>query len=320
MYHLGIDFGGTHIAAGIVDDSGKLLIKRSIKTKRQRPIDEIMADLLSLCDEVAERLEINKEDITTIGLGIPANIHPDGKRVVYGNNINGLDNVNIEEIIKNHYPHMDVYLENDANAAALAEVMCGVAKGCKNVVMVTLGTGVGGGIIIDGKIYSGWNSAGGEIGHIVIDRNGEKCNCGRRGCWEQYASVTALLRQTADMIDLYPKSKIYELIDGKKIKISGKTAFEAMAMGDECGRKIVEQWIEYIGIGVVDMINILQPEMIVVGGGISREGDKLIVPLAEYVRKNVYAGDTDLIPQTKVVAAQMGNDAGIIGAAMLYLS
>lgn len=318
MYHLGVDFGGTHIAAGIVDDSGQLLIKRSTKTKRHRPIKEIMADLLALCDEVAERLNIKAEEIPTIGLGVPANIHPDGKRVVYGNNIKGLSDANIEKIIKEHYPLMEVYLENDANAAAYAELLCGAAKGLKNIVMVTLGTGVGGGIIIDGKIYSGHNLAGGEIGHIVIDRNGEKCSCGRRGCWEQYASVTALSRQTADMIDLYPNSKIYDLIEGKKIKIGGRTAFDAMATGDECGRKIVEQWIEYIGIGVVDMINILQPEMVVIGGGISREGDKIIVPLQKYVRKNVYAGEVEDIPQTKIVAATMGNDAGIVGAALLY--
>ena len=318
MYHLGIDFGGTNIAAGIVDESGKLIIKRSTKTKRYRPLSEIMADLLGLCDEILSRAKIKKEDVSTIGLGIPGNIHPDGKRVVYGNNIDCLTNANIEKIIKNHYPHMDIFLENDANAAAYAELICGAAKGLENVIMVTLGTGVGGGIIIGGKIYSGQNSAGGEIGHIVIERSGEKCTCGRRGCWEQYASVTALLRQTADAIDLYPKSKIYDLIDGKKIKISGRTAFDAMRMGDECGKKIVKEYIEYIGIGVVDMINIFQPEMVVIGGGISREGDNIILPLREYVKKNVYAGEVTTIPQTKIEAAIMGNDAGIIGAAMLY--
>ena len=318
MYHIGVDFGGTNIAVGIVDESTNLLIKRSTKTKRRRPINEIMADLLSLCDEAAEKINVNIKDISTIGLGMPGNIHPDGKRVVYGNNIEGLTDANIEKIIKDYYPHMEVYLENDANAAAYAELMCGCVKGYKNVVTVTLGTGVGGGIIIDGKIYSGANLAGGEIGHIVIDKDGEKCSCGRRGCWEQYASVTALLRQTADMIDEYPKSIIHGMIDGKKIKISGKTAFEAMRAGDECGRKIVEKWIEYIGIGVVDMINILQPEAVVIGGGISREGDNIIVPLREYVRKNVYAGEVNTIPQTKIFAAEMGNDAGIVGAALLY--
>ena len=318
MYHIGVDFGGTNIAVGIADSDGKLLIKRSTKTKRQRPIGEIMAALLNLCDEAAERAGVDINDIKTIGLGIPGNIHPDGKRVVYGNNISGLTNANIEEIIKNHYSHMSVYLENDANAAAYAELLCGAAKGYKDVVMVTLGTGVGGGIIIGGKIYSGANLAGGEIGHIVIEKSGEKCNCGRRGCWEQYASVTALLRQTADMIDEYPESVIHSMIDGKKIKISGKTAFEAMRVGDVCAKKIVEKWIEYIGIGVVDMINILQPEAVVIGGGISREGDNIIVPLREYVTKNVYAGQVDTIPQTKIFAAEMGNDAGIVGAALLY--
>ncbi|MBO5734400.1 MAG: ROK family protein [Clostridia bacterium] len=318
MYHIGVDFGGTNIAAGIVDEKGKLLIKRSTKTKRYRPLNEIMGDLLSLCDEIMERSKINPQEVSTIGLGIPGNIHPDGKRVVYGNNIDCLTNANIEKIIKNHYPHMEVYLENDANAAALAEVFCGVARGLRNVVMVTLGTGVGGGIIIDGKIYTGANFAGGEIGHIVIEKNGEKCTCGRQGCWEQYASVTALLRQTADAIDSYPESKIYDLIDGKKIKISGRTAFDAMRMGDECGKEIVSKYVEYIGIGVVDMINILQPEMVVIGGGISKEGDNIILPLREYVKKNVYAGEVDSIPQTKIVAATMGNDAGIVGAALLY--
>ncbi len=319
MYHIGVDFGGTNIAAGIVDNEGNLIIKRSTKTKRYRPLSEIMADLLSLCDEIISRANIKKEQVTTIGLGIPGNIHPDGKRVVYGNNINSLTNANIEKIIKDHYPQMEVYLENDANAAALAELMCGVAKGKKNVVMVTLGTGVGGGIIIDGKIYAGQNSAGGEIGHIVIKHDGEKCTCGRRGCWEQYASVTALLRQTADAIDDYPDSKIYDLIDGKKIKISGRTAFDAMRMGDECGKAIVNKYIEYIGVGVVDMINILQPDMVVIGGGISKEGDNIILPLREYVKKNVYAGEVDNIPQTEIVAATMGNDAGIVGAALLYM-
>ena len=318
MYHLGVDLGGTNIAAGLVDDNGNLVIKRSIKTGRTRPFLEIMADLLGLCDEVISSVHIDVADVTTIGIGTPGNVDPNQLKVVFGNNIPSLTGSDFGKVVKEYYPHMEVYLDNDANAAALGEATCGAAKGEKDVVMVTLGTGVGGGIIIGGKIYQGFNGAGGEIGHIVIERNGVQCNCGRRGCWEQYASVTGLVRETEEELEKYPDSIIHELIGADKSKINGLTSFEAMRQGDACGKAIVDQYIEYIGIGLTDVINILQPKMVVIGGAISKEGDYIIKPLREYVSKHVYAGGETDFPQTKIVAAKMGNDAGIIGAALLY--
>ncbi len=318
MYHIGVDLGGTNIAAGIVDDNGSLIIRRSTKTRRHRSFPEIMGDLLALCDEIMLRADIDVKDVTTIGIGTPGNVDPNANRVVFGNNIPCFTGADFDQIVKEHYPHMKLYLDNDANVAALAEVECGAAAGKKNVLMVTLGTGVGGGVIIDGKINQGFNGAGGEIGHIVLERNGVPCNCGRRGCWEQYASVTALVRETAEELEKYPDSIIHEMIGGDKSKISGLTSFDAMRKGDECGKAIVDKYIEYIGIGVVDMINVLQPEMVVIGGGISKEGDYIIKPLREYVKKNVYTSSQPDFPQTEVVAAKMGNDAGIVGAALLY--
>lgn len=318
MYHIGIDLGGTNIAAGIIDNRGELIIDSSTKTGRHRSFAEIMNDLLALCDEMISKAGIDVEQVTSIGIGTPGNVDPNANRVVFGNNIPSFTGADFDDVVKAHYPHMKLYLDNDANIAALAEAECGAAVGRKNVLMVTLGTGVGGGIIIDGKIHKGFNGAAGEIGHIVIQRDGVLCNCGRRGCWEQYASVTALVRQTAEELEKYPESIIHEMIAGDKSKISGRTSFDAMRKGDECGKAIVNKYIEYIGMGVVDMINVLQPEMVVIGGGISKEGDYIILPLREYVKKSVYTSSQPDFPQTEVVAAKMGNDAGIIGAALLY--
>ncbi len=318
MYHIGVDIGGTNIVAGIVDDNGKLIIRRSTKTGRHRPFADIMGDTLALCDEIMSRAGIDAKDITTIGIGTPGNVDLHANRVVFGNNIPSFTGADFDAVVKEHYPHMRLYLDNDANVAALAEAECGAAQGKKNILMVTLGTGVGGGIIIDGKICRGFNGAGGEIGHIIIEREGVLCNCGRRGCWEQYASVTALVRETEEELRKYPHSIIHETIDGDVSKISGLTAFDAMRKGDSCGKAIVEKYIEYIGIGIVDMVNVLQPEIVVIGGGISKEGDYIINPLREYVEKHIYTSSIRDFPRTEIVAAKMGNDAGIIGAALLY--
>lgn len=318
MYHIGVDVGGTNIAAGIIDDNGKLIICSSTKTGRHRPFAEIMGDMLALCDEIISRARIDAAQITTIGIGTPGNVDMHANRVVFGNNIPSFTGADFDVAVKEHYPHMKLYLDNDANVAALAEAECGAAKGKKNVLMVTLGTGVGGGIIIDGKICRGFNGAGGEIGHIVIEKNGLLCNCGRQGCWEQYASVTALVRETEEELRKYPHSSIHKIIDGDISRISGLTSFNAMRKGDACGKAIVEKYIEYIGIGLVDMVNVLQPEIVVIGGGISKEGDYIIKPLREYVKKHVYTSSIPDFPQAEIVAAKMGNDAGIIGAALLY--
>ena len=211
-----------------------------------------------------------------------------------------------------------VYIENDANAAAFGESIAGAAKGAKNAVCITLGTGVGGGIIIDGKIYSGSNYAGGELGHMVIVADGRPCTCGRNGCWEAYASATALIYQTQlKMLD-NKTSSMWNIADGDLRNVNGKTAFDAYRMGDKAGSEVVDKYISYIACGVANVINIFQPDIICIGGGVSKEGDTLIAPLMSYVNKDRFG--KNLAKQTEIVTAKLGNDAGIIGAANLYLN
>ena len=206
-------------------------------------------------------------------------------------------------------------MDNDAHCAALAESAAGAEKGTNSSVTITLGTGVGSGIIIDGKVYSGFNFAGGEIGHTVIVVDGEPCGCGRKGCWESYASATALIRQTKQAAKENPESAINKLVDGDMNKVDAKTAFDAAKLGDKTGEMVVKQYIRYIAEGIINVINIFMPEVLVIGGGVCKEGDYLLNPLKEIVKEGVYSKEE--IPQTEIKIAQMGNAAGIVGAAML---
>ena len=213
-----------------------------------------------------------------------------------------------------------VYIENDANAAALAEAMAGAAKGAKYSVMITLGTGVGGGIVLDGKVYCGFNHAGAELGHMVIEHGGRHCSCGRDGCWEAYSSATGLINMTKDKLEACKaegSAAIMEEIVKDAGKISGKTAFAAMRKGCKAGAEVVDEYISYLACGLANIINIFQPNVLSIGGGICNEGDALLVPLEEKIWSETYGLEKE--KRTKIVIAQLGNDAGIIGAASLGL-
>lgn len=313
MYCVGIDLGGTNIAAGLVDLDGNIIYKDSVPTQRERQYQEIIKDMAMLAKEVIEKSNVPMEKVKSIGVGSPGT--PDCKNgiIVYNNNLN-FRNVPIREEMQK-YLDLPVYVDNDANCAALAESAAGAAKGTKTSVTITLGTGIGSGIIIDGKVYSGFNFAGGEIGHTVIVVDGEQCTCGRKGCWEAYASATALIRQTKRAAVENPESAINKLVDGGLDKIDAKTAFDAAKLGDETGEAVVKQYIKYIAEGVINVINIFMPEVLVIGGGVCKEGDYLLNPLKEMVKAGVYSKEE--IPQTQIKTAQLGNDAGIVGAAML---
>ena len=213
--------------------------------------------------------------------------------------------------------HKYVKIENDANAAALGEFLAGSAKGCKNAVCITLGTGVGGGIIIDGKIYSGSNFAGAELGHMVIVKGGKQCGCGRHGCWEAYASATALINQTKDAIrgEKAEFSYMLDAVDGDIEAVNGKTPFDAMKDGDATGKKVIDEYVSYLACGIVNVINIFQPDILCVGGGVSKQGDTLLAPVRAIVEQERITKHND--KQTIICAASLGNDAGIIGAACL---
>lgn len=320
MYNLGIDLGGMSVKVGVVDENNSIIGKAAVPTNSPnqppRPADDIMDDIASACRLAVENAGISFDEVANIGLGCPGSVNSSTGMLEFSGNLGMRDYplaAKLEERLERK-----VFVENDANAAAFGESIAGAAKGAKNAVCVTLGTGVGGGIIIDGKIYSGSNYAGGELGHMVIVADGKYCTCGRHGCWEAYASATALIYQTQVKMLNDKTSEMWKLVDGDLRNVNGRTAFDAYRMGDKSGSEVVDNYIFYIACGVTNVINIFQPDIICIGGGISKEGDTLIAPLMKYVNADRFG--KNLTNQTEIVTAQLGNDAGIIGAANLYLN
>ena len=313
-YYIGVDLGGTNIAVGITDETGKILIKESTPTLAHRTADEITADMANLCLSLMRKYGLTEKEIKYIGVATPGIANQNRGTVDYSCNL-PMVNYPLVSKMQTFSGIKKVLIENDANAAALAEAICGAAKNCDNSVMITLGTGVGGGCIINRKIYSGFNFCGPELGHIVIEHDGVPCSCGRRGCWESYSSATALVRMTKEKLAETKDTIMWEMIDGDISKVSGKTAFAASRKNDKAAQEIVDKYIGYLASGIVSVINIFQPEVLSIGGGVSGEGDYLLLPLRKIVDREEYARDSSA--RTKIKIAQLGNDAGIIGAAML---
>ena len=313
MYRLGIDLGGTNIVAGVVDENYKILATAKRKTNCPRPAEEIIEDMAVAALEAIKSAGLEVSDIEVAGVGSPGSVDAEKGIIGYANNLDFL-NLPMAEMLKERVG-LDFYLENDANAAAYGEFIAGAGVGSKNFIMITLGTGVGGGIIINGRIYSGFNNAGGELGHTVISIDGEMCTCGRQGCWEAYASATALIRQTKQAMIKYPDSIMWQLCDNNIQAVNGITAFDAMRKGDRAAKQVIDKYIEYIAVGIANNINIFQPEIICIGGGISKEGNNLIEPVKKFVEGDNYA--RSVTNKTKIVTAKLGNDAGIIGAAYI---
>ena len=313
MYRIGVDLGGTNIAVGVINDNYEIIGRGKMKTAMPRPAKDILTDIVACIRMACDDAGISTDEIRSVGIGTPGTVNKATGVIEYANNLQ-FDKVPAVAILKEM---LDVpyYLENDANAAALGEAMAGAGVGKKSFVAVTLGTGVGGGIVVDGKVWSGCNGAGGELGHIVIDLDGVPCNCGRIGCWEQYASATALVRQTKAMMLEHPESKMWELAEGDIENVGGRTAYDAMRLGDECAIQVVKKYERYVAIGTVNIINAMQPEMICFGGGISNEGETLLQPVRELIAKCRYSRYCKV--QTEICRAKLGNDAGIIGAALL---
>lgn len=313
MYKLGIDLGGTNIVAGVVDENYKIVATAKIKTNTPRPAEEIIDDMAKAAKTAVSNAGLKMEDIEAMGVGSPGAIDPVNGVVCYSNNI-GFYDVPMAQMLKER-TGVDFYIENDANAAAYGEYITGAGRGTNNFIAITLGTGVGGGVIIDGKIYSGSNCAGAELGHTVIQMDGEMCTCGRQGCWEAYASATALIRQTKQAMIKYPHSVMWELCGNDINNVDGRTAFDAMRKGDTAGKTVVDKYVEYIAVGVSNCINIFQPDVLCIGGGISKEGDNLILPIRAFLEGENYARNIE--KKTDIKVAELGNDAGIIGAAYL---
>lgn len=312
MYRIGIDLGGTNIVAGVVDENNKIVATAKCKTACPRPAEQIVADMAKVARQAVENAGITMAEVAGAGVGSPGTCNKETGTVEYANNL-GFENLPLCAMLEKALG-VKVYIENDANAAALGEFCAGAAKNDSSCVCITLGTGVGGGVIIDGKVFSGANFAGTELGHTVINVGGEPCSCGRKGCWEAYASATGLVRQTRRAMEADKDSKMWE-IAGSLDNVDGRTAFDAMRAGDKSGTAVVEKYIYYIAVGLIDMINIFQPDVLCVGGGICKEGDTLLKPLQKYIEAERYSKHS--AKQTRLCVAQLGNDAGIIGAACL---
>ncbi len=313
MYYIGVDIGGTGIKVGIVAENGEIVCKESSPTQAGESYEVLARDIANLIDKTLGEAKISIDDIKSIGMGCPGSIDDKNGIVLYSNNINLSDAPLCDEMKK--YYDKPFYIGNDANCAALGEFFALGDDSIENFVAITLGTGVGGGVIINRKLFTGSNGIAGELGHTVIELDGEMCTCGRKGCWEAYASATALVKQTMAMAEKHPDSIVAQKVK-ESGKASGKTSFDAMREGDTAGRKIVDNYIKYVGEGIVNLINIFQPDVLAIGGGISREGDNLLNPVKEYVKRRTYGHDS-VSKNTRITVAKLGNDAGIIGAAFL---
>ena len=314
-YRVGIDLGGTNIVAGVVNDDYEIISKASCKTNVPRPEAEICDSMAAVVKEAVKKAKIKMDDVDYIGIGVPGAVNPETRIIETSPNL-FFKNWEIAKMMEERL-HKYTKVENDANAAALGEFLAGSAKGTKNAIAITLGTGVGGGIVIDGKIYSGSNYAGAELGHMVIVKDGRECGCGRKGCWEAYASATALINMTKEAIrnEKAEFSYMLHLADDDIDNVNGKTAFDAQQAGDNTGTYVVQQYIEYLATGLINIINIFQPDVLCIGGGIAGQGENLLAPLRTIIEKERFTKYNN--KQTKVCIATLGNDAGIIGAACL---
>lgn len=310
--YVGIDLGGSKIAAAIVNEEGEILKRVHTPTGARDGEEAVVSNLIQACDTLLEDADSQPQ---SIGIGVPGSVRDETGTVVFTPNL-PLRNVDVTSYLRKKYG-CDVFLGNDANCAALGEVVAGSCKGAKNVVMITLGTGLGGSLIINGKLLIGLSGAAGEIGHMVIMSGGRKCNCGRLGCWETYASATGLVNTALEFMEKNPESLMWELCVGLTERVDGRTVFDAYRADDTTAILIVNKYVEHLAIGIVNMMNILEPEIICVGGGVSNAWDCMEEPLTAAVEVEKFTRFSADVPRTKLVKAMLGNEAGIIGAAML---
>ncbi|MBQ9083854.1 MAG: ROK family protein [Clostridia bacterium] len=313
MYYVGIDLGGTNIAVGVCNEEYKIIARAKSNTNLPRSYGEICVDMARLTREAVAQAGLTMADVEFIGIGSPGAVNPDTKVVEFANNL-GFFNAPIGTLME-ELTGKEVFIENDANAAAYGEAVAGAAQGTNSSVTVTLGTGVGGGIVLNGKVFSGFNHFGAELGHTVIVRGGRECSCGRAGCWEAYASASALIYQTKIAMIKHPESEMWSVVNHDIGAVNGRTAFDAMRLGDRVGKEVVDKYIDYIACGIANMVNIFQPEVLCIGGGISKEGETLLAPIRKVVAEQTYGRYSE--KQPRVLAAKLGDDAGIIGAAFL---
>ena len=311
-YYVGIDLGGTFIKGGIVDDLGNIIYSEKTPTESDGGSEKVAENIASLVKALLKKTGLTAGDVVGIGMGVPGMIDSKAGNVIYSNNLKWKD-FRIGESVSAK-TGLQVKIANDANVAALGEAKFGAAKGSENMVMLTLGTGVGGGIVAEGMLLEGNKSAGAELGHMVIVANGEQCTCGRKGCLEAYASATALIRDTKRAMEAHKDSKMWEI--GSLDEVTGKTAFDYRET-DPYAKAVVDAYIEHLAFGITNVANIFRPETVLLGGGVCAQGDNLVKPLQKLLDRDIFAGE--LGPQVSIRIAELGNSAGLLGAAALWM-
>lgn len=312
-YYIGIDLGGTFIKGGIVNENGEILLCDKTPTEVEKGDHGVAENIARLALDLLSRLGLTTSDVEGLGIGSPGMIDSARGNVIYANNL-GWENFMIGEELSSMLGGIPVKIGNDANVAALGEVKFGAARNYSSAIMITLGTGVGGGIVIDGKLVEGNLGAGAELGHTVIVHGGEQCSCGRRGCFEAYSSATALIRDTRRAMEAHPDSKMWEI--GTLDAVNGKTVFD-YAPVDAYAKEVLDSYIEHLACGLINYANIFRPEVVLLGGGVCAQGDNLIKPLQAIMDKEIYAGDKG--PRVPILIAELENSAGLLGAAALLM-
>ncbi len=314
MFRIGIDLGGTNIVSAVVDENYNIISKGKKKTYNERPASQIFDDIAESVRIAVKNADITLNEVKSIGIGTPGSVNKAKGVIDYANNL-GFDKVPAYQMLSERLGFDKIFIDNDANCAALGEAVAGAGKGSKDFIAITLGTGIGSGIVSNGKLVTGVNYAGAEMGHTVIIAGGEPCTCGRRGCWEAYASATALIRDTKKAMKENPFTIMWDMVDNNIDDVNGKTAFDAMRAGDPVATAVCQKYIYYLSVGTINIVNIFQPEKICFGGGIGHEGENILAPLRKIVASERYSRHSE--KQTIICEAELGNDAGIIGAALL---
>ncbi len=304
-YSIGVDLGGTKIYTGIVDKLGKIISKVKISTQAEKGPSFIIEQIIKSIKQVIKKSKINRLQILGIGIGAPGPLNTEKGIVHHAPNLSGWKEVPLKERVHSKIG-LPVYIDNDANLAALGESWIGAGKGVKNLICITLGTGVGGGLILDGKIFHGWQDVAGEIGHITVEPSGAKCNCGNYGCLEAYSSSTGIVNRIREAIKRKEKTLLKEPITSKKV-------YEFSLKGDKLSQRIMKEAGIYLGIALSIVANLLNLEMAIIGGNVAFAGDMIFEPARQEIKKRtIYPAN-----KIKVVPVKLGTEAGIIGSAYL---
>ena len=308
---IGIDIGGTTVSAGLVDEDDRIVMKKKIETRSQQAPETVICRIGDMVQSLLEEAKIGIENITHIGVGCAGLIDRTVGEVIYSNNI-GWRHVRLGEILNERFG-CKIYVDNDAICATLGEFVAGAGRQTDSMIMITIGTGIGGGLILNNRLYHGTNGAAGILGHMVIKKDGIQCNCGRRGCFEVYASATALIREAEEAARRYPNSVLARLRE-ENGKLDGVAVFQAITEKDASAMEVFEAYTSDLASGIGSLINIFNPQMFVIGGGLSSKGERLLGPVRKKVETQIYCGR---MAMPRIRAAMLRNDAGIVGAAAL---